>query len=245
MNGSKTAARAHGSVLGALINKAPSAGIGVVAAVLTVLAIDHLRAGRPATSTAHAEAAEQVPLAAGGERVVRNVVVDPQAFSRIAELERQMNEMQVARTAAAAAGSAAPEEPTPDAAETRRKVDALYAELDRAHERDAADPQWAPSATKGFVGGLTALGEKAGFTVGQTECKTTSCRSVVTWPNYAAARATGAQLVEHYFGGLNCGQKIRLSEPSDPNAPYSAQLYLDCTDLRAGVADQIVAARAD
>jgi hypothetical protein len=94
-----------------------------------------------------------------GDRVVHTVVVDRNAFDRIADLERQVRDMKEARTAAAAT-SVTPGEEELDPAEVRQKVDEMYAELDRAHERDSADPQWAPGATNDLVTGLTSLGEK-------------------------------------------------------------------------------------
>jgi hypothetical protein len=223
--------RSH--VLGTLLRRLPSVAVGVLAAVVTVLAIDHRRTGAPqAPSAAESGALE----ASRGERTVHRVVVDQQAFDRISALEQRVRELQETRPAPAA-GAAAPAAAPPDPEEFRRALKELYTQLDQAHERDAPDPGWAPGATTRFVTGLNGLGEKLGFTLGPTDCKTTTCRATVTWGNYAAARATGAQLVEQMFAGLNCTQRINLEEPSAPSAPYTTHLYLDCAELRAGVAD--------
>jgi hypothetical protein len=238
MNGSNTTAEGRASMVGLLLRKLPAAGMGVIAAVATVIALDRWRAHHSPAPSVSKEAAPVAAPAPAAENGSRRVIVDNRAFDRIAELERRLRELEAAQTAPAV-GSAALEQPPPDPQETRRKVDELYAELDRAHERDAADPEWAPRATKGFASGLTALGEKLGFTVGPLDCKTTTCRADVNWGDYDAARTKGAQLVEEYYGGLNCLQRIRLGPPADPSAPYSTRLYLDCTAMRAGAAEEI------
>jgi hypothetical protein len=222
------------SGLGLLLKKGSSAGIGVIAAVLTVLAIDQWRVRAVVEPTAGMEDARRAVANPSGEKVVHSIVVDGHAFDRIAELERKLRELEQARAAGAAA-SAAPEMRPPDPVEMRRQVDAMYAELDRNHERDASDPEWALEASQALVGDLTTLGEKLGFTVGPTDCKTTTCRSTITFGSYADAQANGARLAEEYFGGLNCVQRVRQSRSQDPNGPSTAHLYLDCTDLRAGV----------
>jgi hypothetical protein len=168
-------------------------------------------------------------------------VVDDGAFDRISELERQLRELQ-ARGASAKSPEARAKL---DEAEIRRRVDEAYAGLNQAHERDVADPAWAPAATKQLVGGLTALGERLGFSVGETDCKTTTCRATVTWGDYSSAASTGVQLVERFFPGFNCTQKIRLGAPENPSAAYSTQLFLDCADQRAGLADELSAHAAN
>jgi hypothetical protein len=80
-----------------------------------------------------------------------------------------------------------------------------------------------------------------GFTVETLDCKTTTCRATVTWKDYSAAQLNGAKLVENTYPGLNCVQRINLLEPSDQTGPYNSKLYLDCTDLRAGLVDDIAA----
>ena len=229
------------AISGFLLQKGPSAAIGVLAAVMTVVGIDHWRARASGSTAAH-----QAETTVGDsrdapqrrERETRTVVVDQNATDRISELERRMREVEAAKAGASDAG-AAPDEPRLDPEEVRRRRDEQYARMEEAHARDSVDPTWAPGARKGLSKGLTQLGETIGFTLGATECKTTSCRATVTWGNYSAARTTGAQLVEHLFGGLNCRQNIRLPEPTDPDAPYTTSLYLDCTDLRAGAVDEL------
>jgi hypothetical protein len=238
MNGSRESGR--GAVLRFIITKAPSAAIGVVAAVATVVGIDHFRDGAVAATADRKTGGSGFSVSGGDAKVTQRVVVDDRAFGRIAELERQVREMQEAK-AATASSTTPSDQSSPDPADVRRQLREMYAQLDRDHERDSADSEWAPAAARDLVSGLTALGDKAGFNVGPTDCKTTTCRATVTWSNYSLARATGAQLVEHLFGALNCTQRINLQEPADPTASYSANLYLDCADLRAGLADEITA----
>lgn len=223
--------------------KLPAVVIGIVAAVVTSLTMDHVKEKGPDVTERRQESNLAPSTTKVRDRVIRSVVVDRDALDRIGELEKQLQEMREAK--AASAVQLEPEQPSVDPEEVRRRSDQLFAELDQTHEQEPPDPGWAPSATKGLTNGLESLGEKLGFSVGPTDCKMTSCRASVTWTNYTTARATGAQLAERIFGGLNCAQRIRLPEPADSEKAYTTQLYLDCTDLRAGVADELLEARAN
>jgi len=243
MGGSNIVPGPGARILGILTRQIPAAAVGVLTAVVTVLAINHQRAAAPGAAAPGQNGFGDEQASRGSEQVIRKVVVDPRGFDRIADLERRVRELQEARAASETSPAAA--ENLADPVEARRRVKEMYAELDRAHDHDAPDPRWAPGATSDLVTGLTALGQKVGFTLGATDCKTTTCRATVTWSNYAAARAKGVELVEDIFGGLNCAQKINLLEPSDPNAPYTTRLYLDCADLRTGLANTIVQGQAN
>lgn len=211
----------------------PSVVIGVVAAVATVVALDHFRE-QPRSSTPLSQASRE---AAPSERVVRNVIVEGRGLDRVAELERQMRELQA--TLDAAKGEPQEEKPRITHEEAIQKMDEAFAAFDRDHERDGADPSWAPQATNNLATGLSTLGEEVGFKVGQTDCKTTTCRATVTFSDYGSAQAKAPRLVEQQFAGLNCTQRMRWQPPADLRAPYSAQLYLDCTELRGGVIEPL------
>lgn len=238
MDRGNVVAGAGKSTLAALISKLPAVGVGVLTAVATVLVLDAWRAPGTPVPGASTELVEQARASQGEQRVIRSVVVDSAANDRITALERQISEMRPATNAEA-------KDPTPleeaslDPEEARRQVHNEFAEFDRQHERDLPDPDWSPSATRYFATGLAALAEKVGFSVGALDCKTTTCRAIVTWPDYLTARRTRARVVEESFQGLNCEQRILMPEPSDPNAPYSTRLQLDCTDLRAGTVEAL------
>jgi hypothetical protein len=217
------------------LKKVQAAAIGVLAAIATVFVIDHWRQDSRVTVATPEDDGRGAETSHG--RFVRTVVVDKGAMDRIGELERQLRELQ------AKAAKNPEDKQRPDEAEILRKVEEAYARLNQAHDRDVPDPKWAPTATKQFMSGLTALSTELGFSVGPADCKTTTCRATVSWRDYASARSTGVQLVERVFPGLNCTQKIRLAAPGDPSAPYSTQLFFDCADLRAGLAEEIAAAQ--
>jgi len=208
-----------------------SAGIGVLAAVATVLAIDQFRErSKPA---GHGDEPESASVGRGQEPVVRTVVVEGGGLDRIAALERQLRDLQAAKAASA--------KPAVDleqqAALVRKRIEETYAKLDRTHDLDTPDPGWAPGAQRTLVSGLTHLSEELGFKVGAADCKTTTCRATVTWNDYSSARSTGVRLVEELYPGLNCVRRIRLNAPADPGAPYTTRFYLDCVDQRAGTVE--------
>jgi hypothetical protein len=210
-----------------LLGKFQSVGIGVLAAVVTVLLLDRWRdEPKPLKADVNQLQVEETT------RVVQSVVLDRGAHARIEQLELQLRDMQKAE--AATEENVEQEELSPD--ESRRLVENSYAELDGVHQRDSRDPEWAGKATTDLASGLTALGEKLGFTLDGADCKTTTCKATVGWKDYSTARGSFAQLAEQVFGDLKCEQHVRLSEPTEPNGPAESLLYLDCTELRAGMA---------
>jgi hypothetical protein len=213
----------------------PSAVIGVVAAVVTVFALEGWRARE-----VKSEPVRAVVQPLEGEKTVIKRVIGREGLDRLAELERRVKELQSEKARSEDGPAMAG-----DAEATRKRVDERFAELDRLHEQDAPDPTWSMKASEQFAGDLAKLGEKLGFSIGPTECKTTTCRAAIQYESYSAARTTMAQLVEHSYNGLNCEQGMRLAEPEHPDSAYTAHLYLDCKDLRAGLADEIVRSDAE
>lgn len=207
------------------VGRLQSIGVGMIAAAATVLVLDHWR--DDGNAPASVESAE-VRLE-GSTRVVQKVVVDRGAHARIEQLELQLRGVKAAAEPGTDQIEVSPEE-------ARRIVEESYAEMDRVHRHDSRDPQWASQATTELASGLTALGERLGFTVSDADCKTATCKATVDWKDYTTARNSFSQLAEQTFGGLNCEQHVRLGEPVEPEGWVEGLLYLDCTDLRARMA---------
>lgn len=125
--------------------------------------------------------------------------------------------------------------PTPE--EARLHVVDTFSQLEKRHEEDPVDLEWAGPAEKHLNEGLQSLSEKMRLSVLNAECKTEMCRAEVEWENYATAKESGLRLAEVIVPGLNCAQSIWLDEPKDPDSRYSAKLYLDCANQRAGLVD--------
>jgi hypothetical protein len=212
-----------------LLGKLQSIGVGVLAAAVTVLVMDRVRQ-RPT----QARVTEASPRASG-ERFVRAAVLEGGGLARINELERQLRELQAS---VAAKSDDSNKEEALSRADLLRERDEAYARFEQAHDRDTPDAEWSPAAQEQLLSGLNRLGQKLAFEVGPVDCKTTTCRATISWSDYGSARASTAALVEHYYPGLNCAQRVRMKAPEDQNAPYSAELYLDCTDQRAGLVDE-------
>jgi hypothetical protein len=127
----------------------------------------------------------------------------------------------------------------PDPQADRRRVEARFSELERQLLADPIDPSWSPMATESLQNHMTATAKTNGFVLVAAECRTALCRATLRWDTYEAALKTGMQLPEQAIPGLNCARSIFLEESSNPLEPYSASLFLDCREQRAGRAGAI------
>lgn len=202
--------------------------VGVIAAIGTVAIAGRWLPQGKATAVAEAKRA---PKATTEHNNSRTIVVASDS-QRMEALERELDELRKEKE-----GDDDPAPPDMDPEKSRRLAEERFAELDRRHAKDPPDPSWSPKATQDLESGLIALGEELGFAVQSAECKTTSCRATVEWGDYAKADDTGFELAQRAMPGLNCVQAIRLPEPNDPELPYTANLYLDCTGQRAGLVE--------
>ncbi len=108
-----------------------------------------------------------------------------------------------------------------------------FAQQARAFESDAVDAAWAPTATKTLNSSLEMLATTAQFSLVEAECRTAHCRAVVEFADLERAEMNAGGLAEARLGSLNCAQGIQVPPDADPDAPVRAELFLDCTDLRA------------
>lgn len=228
--------RIASSALGARVS---SAVIGVVAAIVTVVVVDQWRkppqvglAPRPSPLPRTSDA-----KSTDGTQIVRTVFVDRTDDEKLAELQQQVKELRDAREAEEQKRN----EPwvRRDPEEARRALEAMFSELDRQFSSDPPDATWSPGAQKDLAGGLGDMGREFNFRVGAAECKTMTCRATVAFSDYESAVKAGRELAERTFPGLNCAQKVWLKPPEDPSAPYSTNLYLDCSEQRAGLVEAV------
>lgn len=217
---------------GSIVQKLQSMGVGVLAAVITVAAFEHFRERPVSASKQRAELVSR-PVGAGTE--YRTVIVDGDS-SKLSALEDRLQKLEQANRASEAESA-----PESDTEQTGQQVKDEWASIERTHASDAQDREWAPTAQRHFLEGLTPMSAEFGFKVAEAECKTTTCRATVTFPSYAAARMSGMKLIETLYPGLNCMRRIQLGAPENPDAPYSTRIYLDCADQRAGLADEMAA----
>jgi len=221
---------------GTILQKLQSIGVGVVAAVITVVALDHYRERpMPASPTKQqASPGSQPPVATP---TFRTVIVDGKAYDNLSAIEDRLQKLEEGKAASAAQA----EEDPVDEARQQREATEEWTRMERGHDADMQDREWAPSAQRRFEEGLKPVSEELGFKVTAAECKTTTCRATVTFPNYAAARKDGMHVIERVYGGLNCMRRISLDAPQNPNEPYTTKLYLDCADQRAGLVEELAA----
>ncbi len=197
--------------------------VGALAALATVtlMASDHTEPKAPHAMTSREDSKESPEAFQPATIVVQAETKQLQALRQ--EVDQLRNEhIEAEKTI------------PPDPEAEMRRSDELLADMDRRYHQDPVDPRWSPGATNYLAEGLTVLSKEIGFGLRSAECKTAMCRATLEWPDYASAQRTGFQLAEREFPGLNCEQTIRLKPPENPGAPYSTNLYLDCTSQRTG-----------
>lgn len=114
-----------------------------------------------------------------------------------------------------------------------------FTEQAQAFASDAVDESWAPTATKTLNSSLEMLATTAQFSLVEAECRTAHCRAVVEFATVESAEMNAGALAEARLGSLNCAQGIQVPPDADPDSPVRAELFLDCTDLRANGADTL------
>jgi hypothetical protein len=162
-------------------------------------------------------------------------LLDEDSPRRLDALEREIEGLRKAYRAVAPQAEAA--QSSAQATAHVRTPQETIAMLQQQHSEERADPSWSPSANGHLERGLRAIGQRAGFSVRDADCRERVCRATVTWDDYQSARKTGHELAEGSFPGLNCVRTIYLPEPPDPTGYYTANFYLDCAKQRAGEAE--------
>lgn len=97
--------------------------------------------------------------------------------------------------------------------------------------QESVDTRWAYSAGDQFQSDIIDLANQKGFSLINSECRTTQCAVVVEWPSFSEAVAGFTSMLHHDYQ-LNCGRETLLPDPSDKNGPYQVTMLFDCTELR-------------
>jgi hypothetical protein len=105
---------------------------------------------------------------------------------------------------------------------------AQHQEALKRHDAEARDARWS-DATAGLLrNDLARLADAAGFTIGEVDCRTTSCEAHVAWSDYNAS-------VNHYTDILHgsyavpCRREMVLPAPENPSQLYETVVMFDCT----------------
>ena len=158
---------------------------------------------------------------------------------RLEALEREVASLRSDRRDSPAGISPTESQNPPNPEEERKRVETQFSELERQLQADPVDPSWSSGATESLRNDLSAVAREQGFDLVAAECRTDMCRATLRWNSYEAAVRTGMHLPERAIPGLNCVKSIWFKEPDNPDGPYSSNLYLDCTEQRAGNVDII------
>ena len=206
-------------------------GLGIVAGVVTSLIIGQV--GRHTAKSPPAPAAEIDERPSGADD------------ARLAALEGRVGALALARVQSAPAPARESEaEPAADrpvlTAEERRQLTAKHiADADRRFTADPVDPVWTRKATTQLTTTITTVGEKLGYKVVDSECRTQYCRATLRWSDATHAQERGRHLAEMTIPGLNCAQTSWVPDPEPGASEQTTKLFLDCAELRAGTADNI------
>lgn len=207
-----------------------SASIGIAAAVATTAIMDdRFEKQSSAQPSVADETASSRPL-----QPVK-IITRTGENERIAAIEDELQRLRTQREPSLPGADGQPELPQLTTEEQEAEMRQIFSELDQSFRDDVVDSSWSQSATVSLAQALAGWGQEFGFVVESAECKTKLCRTTVTWDDYEQASRTGRFLAERIIPGLNCAQSIWLRQPESPNQAYTADLYLDCSDLRAGL----------
>jgi hypothetical protein len=112
---------------------------------------------------------------------------------------------------------------------------AYVAREEEAFANDAPDTTWSAQAAYQLRAQLDTVKDGLGFAVSSYACKATRCRAEVYFDSAADAMEHSGRLAEMQIPGLNCTRTATV-DPSDENRTL---LFLDCSDLRAGLAEPL------
>jgi hypothetical protein len=196
-------------------------GISLGSAVIGALVVAWFQARTPAAQIS----APSSPSATAAPVQVRVLSSngDPALAQRLTALEQQV----------AARDEAPPDtadEPPIDREEAEARTAQRHEEQRASFEAQAVDRSWAPDTARAFEADFEIFEGRA-FHVGQVDCRTSVCRTQLTWDSYEAALADSRNVVQHRYA-TNCARVIQTPTPSEPSAPYTATVYFDCANLR-------------
>ena|SRR6478735_2379195 len=110
----------------------------------------------------------------------------------------------------------------------------LFAEDKRRQEWFRAEPydsSWASEKERALDERLVELQQKLGsFGFANVECKTSQCRTTVTWPRGADATA-GQEIAHADFG--RCAIHVRSNSPEAADDTGTSEVHFDCTPERS------------
>jgi hypothetical protein len=102
-------------------------------------------------------------------------------------------------------------------------------ERQRQHDHEARDTPWATRVESELGNALSAVAERGGFSLGDVECRSTSCTASIRWPSFVASRE-GAQLLARLPLETACRRTMLLPAPEEGSdtAAYEARVFFSC-----------------
>lgn len=98
------------------------------------------------------------------------------------------------------------------------------------HADEPRNSRWArlvePTIAETIRGGSPG----ASWEIGRVDCRTSTCTVEITWPSYANAVETYADLLHSKYG-VPCASSITLRPANEPDGQYQELLALDCSPI--------------
>jgi hypothetical protein len=111
------------------------------------------------------------------------------------------------------------------------RPEARHDEAIERHRSQSVDPNWGPRSGATLRAALEKLGKISNnLSVGEVDCRSTSCTATARWTSTGDARQSYGQLLTADFGDLDCTREILLPQQNgDPREPIAGTLVLnDC-----------------
>lgn len=103
-----------------------------------------------------------------------------------------------------------------------------YRDAIAAHRLESFDATWAPQAKTSVVSALKAMEKASGFSLGEVDCRSTSCVAGVEWPSEGQARKGYRALIYGDYGTADCATEIHMPVSSGPGAIKGELLLSKC-----------------
>jgi hypothetical protein len=200
----------------------------LVGGVLGLALMTHRPAGQHGTvSNALAERPEQGADRAPAAEWPRDDDGRSQVFARMQAAEQ--------RTAALEAEVARLKQPAPvpppihDAQTSLEQEVATHTHLIDAHRAAPRDRSFADEHESLLRKSYGDLASEIGFHVSGVDCRSRTCVVDLSFPSQATASANARRLVDRR--DVPCDTRLTLPPASNSDAPYAAQLYVECRQL--------------
>jgi hypothetical protein len=100
------------------------------------------------------------------------------------------------------------------------------------HAAEPLDATWAAAANASLSSDVLDTAKASQFEVTAVDCRSTTCTAELRWPTFALASSNYVNVVQQRMA-LACTREMTLAKPIDPETPYIATAFFDCSADRS------------